>query len=119
VPREPGLEREAASWFSRVYPRTRAPDWPGPRPLDIIQVRRAGSCLPDEHFCMRAFNVWQGHHSIIWALARCLTRCLFGLQAHMPRILICAHCVSTERNPTRLRRRGPATDARHALTPSL
>ena len=38
VPREPGLEREAVSWFSRVYPRTQRPDWPGPRPLDIIQV---------------------------------------------------------------------------------
>ena len=38
VPREPGLEREAVSWFSRVYPRTQRADWPGPRPLDIIQV---------------------------------------------------------------------------------
>ena len=43
VPREPGLEREAVSWFTRVYPRTRRPDWPGPRPLDIIQVSCTGA----------------------------------------------------------------------------
>lgn len=37
LPKEPGLEREAASWFSRVFPRTRAPDWPTARPLTVIQ----------------------------------------------------------------------------------
>lgn len=33
----PGVEREAASWFTHVYPRTQAPDWPGPRPIDVVQ----------------------------------------------------------------------------------
>lgn len=33
----PGVEREAASWFTHVWPRTQAADWPGPRPLHIIQ----------------------------------------------------------------------------------
>ena len=39
LPRERGLEREAVSWFTRMYPRTRAPGWPTARPIDIIQVR--------------------------------------------------------------------------------
>lgn len=40
LPREPGLEREAVSWFSNMYPRARRPGWPVARPLNIIQVRR-------------------------------------------------------------------------------
>ena len=39
LPRERGLEREAVSWFTVIYPRTRAPGWPTARPIDIIQVR--------------------------------------------------------------------------------
>lgn len=36
LPKE--VEREAVSWFTRVYPRARHdPAWPGPRPLDIVQ----------------------------------------------------------------------------------
>ena len=38
APREPGLEREAASWFAKVYPRTRGAHWPSAAPIDIIQV---------------------------------------------------------------------------------
>jgi len=37
LPREAGLEREAVSWFSKVWPRTQAPDWPSARPLTILQ----------------------------------------------------------------------------------
>ncbi|KAF5828704.1 hypothetical protein DUNSADRAFT_17204 [Dunaliella salina] len=37
LPREPGIEREAVSWFGKVYPRTLAPEWPAARPMDIIQ----------------------------------------------------------------------------------
>ena len=36
-PREPGLGREAADWFARVWPRTVAPGWAGPRPIDVVQ----------------------------------------------------------------------------------
>ena len=36
--RLPGLESEAPSWFTHVYPLTQAPDWPYARPLDILQV---------------------------------------------------------------------------------
>ena len=39
LPKEKGLEREAASWYTRMYPRTQAPDWPSARPVEIIQVR--------------------------------------------------------------------------------
>lgn len=38
LPREAGVEREAASWFSQIYPRTLAPDWHLAKPLNIIQV---------------------------------------------------------------------------------
>ena len=38
LPKEPGLERESISWFTRVYPRTRRPDWEGPPPVDLVQV---------------------------------------------------------------------------------
>ena len=38
LPKEKGLEREAASWFTQMYPRTQAPGWPTARPVDIIQV---------------------------------------------------------------------------------
>ena len=38
LPKEPGLERESISWFTRVYPRTRQPDWKGPSPIDLVQV---------------------------------------------------------------------------------
>ena len=38
LPKEPGVEREAVSWFGKVYPRTRAAEWPAARPMDIIQV---------------------------------------------------------------------------------
>ena len=38
APREPGLEREAASWFAKVYPRARGAHWPSAAPVDIIQV---------------------------------------------------------------------------------
>ncbi|GAB4820044.1 hypothetical protein N2152v2_007090 [Parachlorella kessleri] len=41
TPREllkpPGVEREAATWFAQVYPRTQRGDWPAARPLDVIQ----------------------------------------------------------------------------------
>ena len=33
----PGVEREAASWFTHVWPRTQAADWAGPKPIDVIQ----------------------------------------------------------------------------------
>lgn len=46
LPREKGLEREAVSWFTRMYPRTQAPDWPTARPIDIIQV------------CPAAYSSW-------------------------------------------------------------
>ena len=32
-----GVEREAATWFRAVFPRTQAPHWQAPRPLTIIQ----------------------------------------------------------------------------------
>lgn len=35
----PGVEREAATWFAKVYPATRRPDWPAAKPIDVIQVR--------------------------------------------------------------------------------
>jgi histone arginine demethylase JMJD6 len=37
APREAGLGREAPDWFARVYPRARAPGWPGPPVLDCVQ----------------------------------------------------------------------------------
>jgi hypothetical protein len=80
VPKEPGLEREAVSWFTHLYPRARHdPAWPGPRPLDAIQVRtvcsaRAGwpavvaswvvpaalvfGCLPPSSGGCCRFRVW-------------------------------------------------------------
>ena len=33
-----GVEREAASWFTHVWPRTQVADWAGPRPIDVIQA---------------------------------------------------------------------------------
>ena len=38
LPKEKGLEREAVSWYTKMYPRTQAPDWPSARPVEIIQV---------------------------------------------------------------------------------
>lgn len=38
----PGMEREAVSWFYRMYPRTQQPDWPVARPIDIIQASHNG-----------------------------------------------------------------------------
>ncbi len=38
LPKERGLEREAVSWFTHMYPRTQLPGWPTARPIDIIQV---------------------------------------------------------------------------------
>jgi hypothetical protein len=35
-----GVEREAAAWFTHVYPRAaHDPDWPTARPIDIVQAR--------------------------------------------------------------------------------
>lgn len=31
------MEREGVAWFSKVYPITQKPDWPGPKPIDVIQ----------------------------------------------------------------------------------
>ena len=45
LPKEKGLEREAASWYTRMYPRTQAPGWPSARPVDIIQVLIPTLCL--------------------------------------------------------------------------
>lgn len=43
LPKEPGLEREAVSWFTRVYPRAaQDPAWPTARPIDLIQVGAEG-----------------------------------------------------------------------------
>ncbi len=39
LPKLPGLEREAVSWFTHVYPLTQREDWPTTKPIDIIQVR--------------------------------------------------------------------------------
>lgn len=34
----PGVEREAASWFACVYPRTQQPGWPAEwKPVDVVQ----------------------------------------------------------------------------------
>ncbi|CAG9467454.1 unnamed protein product [Pedinophyceae sp. YPF-701] len=32
-----GVEKEAASWFAKVYPRTQARDWPTHRPIEVLQ----------------------------------------------------------------------------------
>eukprot|EP00775_Hariotina_reticulata_P005065 gene5065-5306_t len=32
-----GVEREAVSWFSKVYPATQQPSWPAAKPITIIQ----------------------------------------------------------------------------------
>jgi histone arginine demethylase JMJD6 len=37
LPREPGLGREAIDWFTKVFPRALAPEWPAARPLTIVQ----------------------------------------------------------------------------------
>lgn len=37
LPKESGLEREAVSWFSIIYPRTQQPDWLTHKPITIIQ----------------------------------------------------------------------------------
>ncbi|KAL0050644.1 hypothetical protein WJX82_004027 [Trebouxia sp. C0006] len=37
LPKLPGLEREAVSWFTHVYPLTQREDWPTTKPIDIIQ----------------------------------------------------------------------------------
>ena len=42
LPKLPGLEREAVSWFTHVYPLTQREDWPTAKPIDIIQVRLPG-----------------------------------------------------------------------------
>ena len=54
LPREPGLERESISWFTKVYPRTRQEGWAGPHPVDIIQV----SCTLTRcrWFCMKTMD---------------------------------------------------------------
>ena len=38
LPKIPGLEREAVSWFTHMYPLTQRADWPTAKPIDIIQV---------------------------------------------------------------------------------
>lgn len=38
LPKLPGLEREAVSWFTHVYPLTQRLDWPTAKPIDVIQV---------------------------------------------------------------------------------
>lgn len=38
LPKLPGLEREAVSWFTHVYPLTQRDDWPTAKPIDVIQV---------------------------------------------------------------------------------
>ena len=45
LPKEKGLEREAASWYTRMYPRTQSPGWPSAHPVDIIQVLIPTLCL--------------------------------------------------------------------------
>lgn len=33
-----GVEKEAAAWFTHVWPRTQQPDWPAAyRPIDVVQ----------------------------------------------------------------------------------
>ena len=34
---------EAVAWFSKIYPRTKQPDWPTAKPQDLIQ--RAGETV--------------------------------------------------------------------------
>lgn len=48
LPREEGIEKEAVSWFTHVYPRTQRADWPTARPIDIIQVGYT-SCVQVQH----------------------------------------------------------------------
>lgn len=36
-PKGPDLEREAVSWFRNVHPSTQQHDWPGAKPIDVIQ----------------------------------------------------------------------------------
>jgi len=48
LPKEKGLEREAVSWYTKMYPRTQAPDWPSARPVEIIQV----CCAPHRKMFM-------------------------------------------------------------------
>lgn len=47
LPKLPGLEREAVSWFTHVYPLTQREDWPTTRPIDIIQVQSLPLPSPD------------------------------------------------------------------------
>lgn len=63
----PGIEREAVSWFYRMYPRTQQPDWPVARPIDIIQAshngeRKCAQMLPKLHhvpaFCCLSKTNW-------------------------------------------------------------
>ena len=42
-PRGQGLDGEAVTWFTRVLPLCRAPDWPHARPLEAVQ--RAGEIM--------------------------------------------------------------------------
>ncbi|KAL4517762.1 hypothetical protein Ndes2526A_g02143 [Nannochloris sp. 'desiccata'] len=38
VVKPPGLEREASTWFTKIWPKTQEETWPGPSPIDVIQV---------------------------------------------------------------------------------
>ncbi|GLC61317.1 hypothetical protein PLESTB_001742800 [Pleodorina starrii] len=38
LPKEQGIEREAVSWFSKVYPRATRSDWPTARVVDLVQA---------------------------------------------------------------------------------
>ena len=54
LPKLPGLEREAVSWFTHVYPLTQRDDWPTAKPIDVIQVTAATT--PCGIVCMSHFG---------------------------------------------------------------
>eukprot|EP00798_Chlamydomonas_sp_ICE-L_P020979 gene20980-27834_t len=37
LPKEPGLERESISWYTKIYPRTQLSSWNTAKPINIIQ----------------------------------------------------------------------------------
>ena len=59
LPKLPGLEQEAVSWFTHMYPRTQRDHWPTAKPINDIQVTAAN--IPCGAVCISCFD------QLLWA----------------------------------------------------